>query len=153
MRKLFIVLFLITGKFLSGQDTTVTWMYDPDPATFTIHYDKKYIPEEFFSILGIESASDIANPGKPYQKGCTSVRDLPHKRLNWIASDSSEHWVLSISYGGRASGTMFYFIDKEKGALNSNQFYLQAVNPEKLTLAGSFAEIKAKRYWRIPVPM
>ncbi len=153
MQRLFIVLFLVVGKFLLAQDTTVTWMYDLDPATFTIHYDKKDIPEEFFSILGVESASDIANPGKPYQKGCTSRRALPHKRLNWIASDSNNHWVLSISYGGRGSGTMFYFIDKETGKLNSNQFHLQKTMPEKLTLADSFKEIKAKRYWRIPVQM
>lgn len=153
MRKLLFVLLLISGKFLLAQDTTVTWMYTIDPATFTVQYDKKNIPEEFFSILGVESVSDIANPGKPYQKRCTSVRDLPHKRLNWIASDSTNHWVLSISYGGRGSGTLFYFIDKENGKLNTNQFHLHAADPEKLNLAGLCAEIKAKRFWRIQVHM
>lgn len=145
-------MFLVLAKQLIAQDTSVTWIHHVNPSAFTVHYDKKSIPQELFSILGIQSVADIANPGRRYQKGCIAYRNLPHKRLNWIATDSSNHWIVSVSHGGRGSGTLFYFIDKEKGDLNTSRFTVQVAGAEKLHLTKVVEEIKARRYWRIPTP-
>lgn len=150
MRTVFTIVILSFCARLVAQDTTVTWAHKADPSSFIVRYDRAYTPQEFFSILGVDSVTDIANPGKRYQKGCSSVIALPRKRLNWIASDSSNHWIISLSYGGIGTGTTFYFIDKEGGVLNTEQFHLHTREPEKLSLAEAMQEVKAKRYLYVP---
>lgn len=148
MRTLIFILTFLAGQSLFSQDTTTTWMFSIDTSAFTVRYDKGFIPAELYSAIGIQSTRDIANPHMPYHKGCTGTGTMPHKRLNWIAQDSSNHWILCISYGGKASGTQFYFIDKHTGEINSNVFYLHGINPEDYSLSTVLTKLKSGQYKR-----
>ena len=147
-RTILFLLCLIAGEQLFAQDTTVTWLNNIDTSAFTISYDKKRIPEELYPAIGIKSLRDIANPGKRYRRGCVGGARLPNKRLNWMASDKNNHWILSVSYGGYACGTKFYFIDKDSGQLNTNIMYFTCREPGKLTLGKLIPELNAKRFIR-----
>lgn len=144
----FLVLCLTASQQLFSQDTTSTWMFSIDTAAFTTFFDKNEIPKELYYSIGIESKREIANPHMPYQKGCVGNGTLPRKRLNWIAQDTSNHWVLSISYGGIGSGSQFYFFDKDSGKLNANVFYLQGINPEDYSLQVVLSKLKSKQFIR-----
>jgi|ERR1041385_2098482 hypothetical protein len=152
MGKLFINiilgLFLFTVDEVNAQDTTVVWLNNIDTSGYTIQYNKKYIPEEFYSIIGIEKPKEIANANKRFNKGCTDSGIFPHKRLNWIASDNHNHWILSISYGGYASGTKYYFIDKEKEKPNTNIFYFTGSNNGNLTFGETTLKLATKQFIR-----
>jgi hypothetical protein len=65
--------------------------------------------------------SEIANPGEKYVSGCVGPSDIPHNRLNWVAKDKNNHTVVSISVGGKAHRTKFFYIDKDKGMYNINE--------------------------------
>lgn len=148
MRVVLFLFFLFVGDQMFSQDTTATWLFNIDTSAYTVHFDKKQIPKELYAIIGIESTKDIANPGKSYQRGCVSNGVLPRKRLNWIASDSSNHWIISVSYGGRASGTKFYFVDKDNGKLNCNVLYFNRWRAEELTLGGLIPLLQSRQFVR-----
>lgn len=143
-----LALCLFAGRYLLSQDTTTTWMFHIDTSAFTVRYDKGFIPAELYAAIGIENTRDIANPHMPFRKGCTGTGTIPHKRLNWIAQDTSNHWILSISYGGKSSGTQFYFIDKDSGKINTNVFYLQGINQEDYSLSTVLTKLKSQQYKR-----
>lgn len=148
MRSTLLILCLIADEQLFAQDTTVTWLFNIDTSAYAIYFDKKQIPQELYSVIGIESTKDIANPGRAYQRGCEGNGVLPRQRLNWIASDTSNHWIISVSYGGRASGTKFYFIDKDSGRLNSNILYFKRYQAEKLTLDAIIPLLQSRQFLR-----
>lgn len=144
--RIFIFLFsLFTFNQLFSQDTTVTWIYKID-TSYHIQYQVSDIPNEFYTIIGISDSTEIVNANKEYGVGCTG--SLPHKRLNWIAYDDKNHWILSVSYGGRGSGTDYYFLDKENGVINTNQLYFHGKNYDSLTLGLIAKNIKAKQFDR-----
>jgi hypothetical protein len=149
MKTFFALLFFLTANQLFAQDTTVAWINNIDTSVYTIKYNKKDIPTEFYSIIGIEKQNEIASANELYQKGCTGSGLLPRKRLNWIANDNHNHWVLSISYGGRANGTEYYFIDKEKEKPNSNCFYFYGSNAMNLTFGETTLRMAAKQFLRL----
>lgn len=152
MRTIFLILFLLTIEFSFSQDTTVTWLNNIDTSSFQIFYKKKNIPVYFYSIIGIKNKKDIASSNKSYQTGCVGRHGLPRKRLNWLAQDNNNHWVLSVSYGGFAHGTKYFFINKDNGKLNVNCFHFFGTpNYNDLTFGATIYRLKARQFRRVLV--
>ena len=150
MRTLILLIFILTSGLLFSQDTSVTWMNKIDTATFKMFYNKESIPKDFYKIIGIDKQSEIVSANKPYRHGC--LGGLPGHRLNWLAKDKNNHWVLSISFGGRANGTKYLFIDSAKGKLNVNGFrFYENQMGRDLTFGGTLLELKKGQYFRLPV--
>ena len=153
MKTKLLILFLLTTKFLFSQDTTVTWINNIDTNSFKVCFKKRCIPKEFYSIINVDNSKDIANAKKKYQTGCVG-HGLPHHRLNWLAKDKNNHWVLSISYGGLHNRTDYFFIDKEKGKININCFNLRLsrnCNQFDLSFGNTITRIKAKLCLRVDI--
>ncbi len=133
-----------------SQDTTVTWINNIDTNAYKVCFKKRCIPKEFYSIINIKKSTDIANANKDYQTGCVG-HGLPLHRLNWLAKDKNNHWVLSISNGGLVQETCYFFIDKEKGKININCFNLRlSRNCEQFDFpfGSAIIRIKEKLFFR-----
>ena len=122
------ILFIAFTSLLFAQDTTVAWIKKIDSLSYKTFSDKKYIPREFYKVIGFDSITQVANPNDKWTPSCIGRQ---HYRLNWIAKDKINHWILSISYGGKSSSTSYYLFDKEKGKLNSNVFSTRGVKDIK----------------------
>ncbi|MCW3084070.1 MAG: hypothetical protein JWP12_1436 [Bacteroidetes bacterium] len=148
MKAFFLIIFLFTIQLLYSQDTTVTWLNNIDTTAFQLHYNKKAIPKELYPLIKIDKAKDIASADGLYQAGCVGS-GLPRRRLNWIAKDTNNHWVLSISHGGYSSGTEYYFIDRSKGTLNVNCFtFYGSTNFNDLSFGSTIPLLKARKFYR-----
>lgn len=139
---------LLTFGFSFAQDTSVTWINNIDTTTFKIFYSRKSIPKDFYKIIGISKRGDIVSAHKAYQKGCVN-RGRASKRLNWLAKDNNNHWVLSISYGGRASGTKYIYIDCNKDGLNINGFYFTGGHHNNYSLGQTITKLKEGQFYRM----
>lgn len=118
MRVLILTIFLFVKMPLFSQDTIVTWIRNIDTSSFKISYRKNNIPKEFYKYIGIYNKKEISNPRKNWSPSCILRK---HYKLNWIAKDKSNHWVISVTYGGRYLGTTYHYFDREKSNLNINQ--------------------------------
>ncbi|MGZ3862890.1 MAG: hypothetical protein ACXVPN_10800 [Bacteroidia bacterium] len=147
MRAIFLATCFVASVNLLSQDTTVAWLNNIDTATFKIYYKKGSIPKDFYTFVGIDNLSEIVSANKPYRKGC--LGSLPGQRLNWLAKDNRGHWVLSVSFGGRAPGTKYLYIDHEKNIYNINGFWFLDDDRNNLTLGGALRKIKSGQYMRI----
>jgi hypothetical protein len=146
MRTLILTISLFVNIFLFSQNSTGNWINRIDTSLYTLRYRAIDIPIDFYTIIGINGLKEIANANDSFERGCTG--SLPHKRINWIANDSNNHWILSVSYGGRGSGTEYYFIDKVRSNLNVNQLYFYGPDSETLTLSLIAIRIRAKQFDR-----
>lgn len=103
-----------------SQDTNVVWLKNIDTLSFKLQYNKKFIPNDLCKYLEI-TKSEIANPNEPYRSGCLSQKGVPSTRLNWIAKDNQNHLVISVSIGGLAHRTLYFFLDKLPLLYNINE--------------------------------
>jgi len=133
-----------------GQDTTVTWINNIDTNSFKLLYDKKEIPKEFYLILQMRTIKDIASANEPFQGGCTGGgKGWPSQHLNWLAVDKNNHWVLSVSHGGRGYWTDYYYFDKEKGQLNVNILMFKGnIGDSGFTFEQTIPKLKARQFYR-----
>lgn len=118
MRVLILSIFLFVKMPLFSQDTTVTWIRNIDTSSYKISYRKSNIPKEFYKFIGINRKNEIVNPSKNWTPSCISRK---HYRLNWIAKDKNNHWVISVTYGGRGVFTTYQYFDKVNDKLNLNE--------------------------------
>lgn len=140
MKSVVLIVFLLISNFLFSQDTTVLWIRNIDTLAFKLSYDKQDIPKEFYKTIGISSTEQIANPSDNWTSSCMNPI---HHKLEWIAKDKNNHWVISITYGGRASGINYYLFDMEKVKLNINELLIY---DKYLTLGSLVNHIKAGKY-------
>ncbi len=129
------------------QDTSAAWLTNIDSAKFKIYYKKRAIPRDFYQYVGIDNLSEIVSANKRYRQGC--VGRLPGNRLNWLAKDNNNHWVLSVSFGGKAHGTKYIYIDRDKNSYNVNGFRFFGADRNDLTLGRTIQKIRDKQYFRI----
>lgn len=142
MRMLILITFLLTGRLSFSQDSTVTWIKNIDSTAFKMFYNKKDIPKEFYRVLNIKDISKIANPTDKYSPGCVNpIRGQFH----WMAKQKSR-WVISVTYGGRAVSTRYYFLDKEKDSLNINEINFDVPKRGKTTFGQIVTTIKSGQY-------
>ena len=143
MRTVFIISFLMATQLLFSQD--MSWFHKIDTLSYEIFYDKKTIPQTFYSVIGIETRNDIVNPNGNFSKGCTG----PGKRIrfNWLAKDKNNHWVISISYGGIAYNTKYFFFDSEGEKMNCKGIYFTGYDAEELTFTRAISKIYSKEYY------
>jgi len=113
-----LIISLLTTGLSFSQDSTVTWIKNIDTLSFKMLTGKKDIPKEFYKFVEIKSLKEIANPTDEWTPSCIRT---PHKKLHWIAKDKNNHWVLSVTTGGKGVFAGYYFFDKEKGKLNFNE--------------------------------
>jgi hypothetical protein len=147
MKIVLFIAFILGSFYIFSQDTTFAWVENIDTSVFSIKYKSRSIPKEFYAIIGIENAKQIASANEPYKIGSHSKKDLPNKRLNWLAEDKNKHWVLCISYSGLAHGTKYIYIDKEKGTLNYNTLKFTGEDNQTLTFCATTLEIKKHKYY------
>ena len=105
---------------LMSQDTNVVWLKNIDTLNFKLQYNKKFIPKDLYKYLEITKI-EMANPNEPYRAGCVGQKGVPSTRLNWVAKDNQNHLVISISIGGLAHRTLYFFLDKQSLAYNINE--------------------------------
>lgn len=123
-----------------------SWIKNIDTLSFKIHTTKRYIPKEFYSPIGIERRNQIANLHGNFNPGCSGLGK--GRRLNWIANDENGHWIISISRGGRAYNTSYYFIAKEKGEIKLNRFSFYGFNRKYYNLGLSIRCLKLGYYYQ-----
>lgn len=122
------------------QDTTVTWIKNIDTSSFKMFYSKSNIPKEFYKFIGIDNKKDMANPTDKWTPSCIGKQ---HHRLNWIARDKNNHWVISVTYGGKGVWTNYHYFDKENGKLNINELIF---NRRDLPFGQTVKEIKSGNF-------
>ena len=69
---------------------------------FTETHQKMNVPLEVWKRIGVNHYDEIANPGEPWESGCTRMEGVPGKRMNWAAHDVAGNWIVSTSTGGWA---------------------------------------------------
>ena len=146
-KNIFIFLTVLTVDLFS-QDTTTTWLRNIDTADFKVYFNKKAIPADLLKYIEVDNLKEIANPGKKYVAGCVGPHGAPHMRLNWVAKDKKNHFAVSISFGGKAHATRFYYIDHDNNKTNINELsfghsFKEAIN---LSFGGATTKIKTKEF-------
>lgn len=131
---------------LFGQDTTSTWMFNLNTSEFKVYYKTKYIPKEFYNIISVEDINDIVDNHKNFKRFCVGPGIT--KKLNWIAKDKNNKWVLSVPYGGRVFQTIFYCFDFDSKKLNANGFYIIIENHDKISFNEFVSLINEKKLER-----
>ena len=142
MKICLITILLLTSRLSFSQDTTVAWIKNIDTSAFKLFYNKKQIPKEFYPVLNIEKIRKLANPSDNYSPGCTNpIRG----QLHWIAKQNNR-WVISVTYGGKAVHTRYFFLDKDKGTLNINELNFNLPRRGKTTFGKTVTAIKNGQY-------
>lgn len=104
------LIFIIVSLFLLlGLKAEAQTNLEFDTLNYKVTRAKIKIPKETFSIIGIESLSDIAGRFGFFSKTCTGFGKF--KKLNWLATDKKGHYIFSISSGGRGYNTAVYYFD------------------------------------------
>jgi hypothetical protein len=114
MRKISVLLFLCGTIHLNAQIDSMLLFHSIDLASIKISEEKKDIPTEYYSYVGIKSTSEIANSIENWNAGCIKSDNLPNKKFHWIATDKNGNVFISISYGGVGVWTCCYAINLKK---------------------------------------
>jgi len=127
MKNIFLLVFLFVNVQLlhAQQSITNSWLKNIDTSSYKVYYKKKFVSRKIISAIDMKK-SWIAEPDGKFSAGCTGSGK--RKRLNWVAKDKNGHVILSISYGGIASGISYYFIDSDSGNLNVNKLNIPGSN-------------------------
>jgi hypothetical protein len=142
MKASLILILILTCGLSYSQDTSVTWIKNFDTSSFKISYNKKDIPKEFYRVLSIKRINKLANSSDKYSPGCTNpIRGQFH----WMAKEK-EHWVISVTYGGKGVDTRYFFLDKDKVTLNINEMNFNLPRRGKTTFGQIVTAIKGGRY-------
>ena len=108
---------------LFAQDTGAVWLRNIDTLEFKILYNKKAIPTELLKYIEVNKLNEIANLDEKFISGCVGSSSIPHTRVNWVAKDKKNHYAVSISFGGYAHKTRFYYLDNDKKKININELF------------------------------
>jgi len=127
----------------------VTWINKIDTSSFKVFHAKQQISKEFFPIIRIKNRNDITNYKGKFRIGC--VGHGKSRRLNWLSKDHNNHWILSVSYGGRAYDTIYYFFDYDKGKINYNGLRFSGERIRELTFCEIVDRIESKKYSRAEI--
>jgi hypothetical protein len=139
MKIVLIIVLTLATKLLFSQDTSATWINKIEKLSFKVYHGKRHIRKEMFSSIGIERKIEIARRYGYFSKGC---RGLRHKRLNWLAKDKDDHYILSISNGGRFYGTRYFFMEYNKEKLKVEELLI--AGDLKMTFTEMVNVIKAR---------
>jgi hypothetical protein len=111
-------------------------------------FTKKAIPSDLLNYIQVDKLKEIANPNEKFTSGCVGSFGIPRIRVNWVAKDKKNHFVISISFGGKAHRTCFYYVDKDSKKTNINELYFgnryHALT--SLTFGATTKIIKAKEF-------
>ena len=150
MRQIVYILLLLTvlTTRLFAQDTNAVWLKNIDTLDFKIVCNKKAIPTDLLKYIEVDKLKEIANPNEKFISGCVGSFDIPHKRINWVAKDKKNHFVVSISFGGRAHRTCFYYVDNDGKKTNINELYFgnSYASLTALTFGSTTNKIRTKEF-------
>lgn len=145
MRTLVVLLVLGSTFIARGQDVFPKWMSFVNPEKYQLFYNKYDIPKEFLPYINYDY-DHIASAGEKYQVGCVNTKNLPSGRMNWLAKDDAKHWIMSISYGGRVSGTYYYYFSKENDQIWCARLMYNGIDSKNLTLDQTHLKYIFKEY-------